>query len=128
MGTLLDDMNWTFIEDIESASDQMQSFQGLLFQIFDQCFPLKRRTFFSENQPIFTEKLERLKRRKCREFSKNRKSKKFLDIQGIYRKELLDAKKAYYRKKIHALRSSNPKSWYKNIKLDRGSIGSSLKY
>ena len=28
----------------------------------------------------------------------------------------MDAKKGYYRKKIHALRSSNPKSWYKNIK------------
>ena len=54
---------------------------------------------FSENQPFFTEKLEKLKRRKCREFSENRKSKKFLDIQTIYRKELLDAKKVYYRKK-----------------------------
>ena len=116
MGTALDDTDWAFIEDIKSASDQMESFQRLLYEIFDQCFPTKRRTFFSESQPFFTEKLEKLKRRKCREFSKNRKSKKFLDIQAIYRKELLNAKKVFYRKKIHALRSSNPRSWYKNIK------------
>ena len=31
----------------------------------------------------------------------------------IYRKELLFAKRAYYRKRIHALRTS--KSWYKNL-------------
>ena len=116
MGAALDDTDWAFIEDIKSASDKMESFQRLLYQIFDQCFPTKIRTFFSKNQPFFTEKLEKLKRRKCREFSKNRKSKKFLDMQAIYRKELLNAKKVYYRKKIHALRSSNPRSWYKNIK------------
>ena len=31
----------------------------------------------------------------------------------IYRKELLFAKRAYYRKRIHAQRTS--KSWYKNL-------------
>ena len=100
-----------FMEKIIVKYDQMES-----FQIFDQCFPTKKRTIFSENQPFFSEKLEKLKRQKCREFSKNRKSKKILGIQNIYRKKLLDAKKAYYRKRIHALRSSNPKAWYKNIK------------
>ena len=39
-----------------------------------------------------------------------------MDLQGIYRKELKIAKRAYYRKRVQALRSSNPKSWYKNIK------------
>ena len=52
MGAALDDIDWTFIEDIESASDQMESFQRLLYQVFDQCFPTKRRTFFSETQPF----------------------------------------------------------------------------
>ena len=84
--------------------------------MFDSCFPRKSRTFFSETQPFFTEKLEKLKRKKCREYAENRKSKKYMNLQSIYRKELKIAKKAYYRKRIQALRSSNPKSWYKNIK------------
>ena len=50
-----------------------------------------------------------------------------MDLQNIYRKELLSAKKAYYRKKIHALRTSNSKSWYKNIKKLLGEEGSDIK-
>ena len=83
MGSALDCVDWSFIERIESASDQMGAFQRHLFGIFDQCFPSKKRTFFSENQPFFTEKLEKIKRRKCREYSKNRKSKKFMDLKNI---------------------------------------------
>ena len=52
MGSALDYVDWGFIEGIDSASDQMNSFQRHLFEIFDQCFPSKRRTFFSENQPF----------------------------------------------------------------------------
>ena len=116
MGSALHDTDWVFLEDIASASDQMETFQSYMFKIFDKCFPPKKRTFFSENQPFFTEKLEKIKRRKCREYSEHRKSKKYMDLKSIYRKELLSAKKAYYRKKIHSLRTSNSKSWYKNIK------------
>ena len=65
MASALDNVDWSFIEEFESASDQMGSFQRQLFKMFDQCFPYKRRTFFSENQPFFTEKLEKIKRRKC---------------------------------------------------------------
>ena len=116
MGSALHDTDWSFLENIVSASDQMETFQTYLFKIFDRCFPSKKRTFFCENQPFFTEKLEKLKRRKCREYSEHRRSKKYMDLQRIYRMELLSAKKAYYRKKIHSLRTSNSKSWYKNIK------------
>ena len=116
MGSELDTFDWNVIENIESANEKMEFFQTSLYQMFDSCFPRKRRTFFSETQPFFTEKLEKLKRRKTREYTENRKSKKYMDLQGIYRKELKIAKRAYYRKRVQALRLSNPKSWYKNIK------------
>ena len=127
MGSALHNTDWGFLGDIESASDQMKTFQTRMFKIFDECFPPKKRTFFSENQPFFTEKLQKIKRRKCREYSEHRKSKKFRDLQSIYRKELLSAKRAYYRKKIHSLRTSNSKSWYKNIKRLVGEDASDVK-
>ena len=108
MGSELDSFDWSVIVNIETASGKMEFFQKSLYQMFDSCFPRKRRTFFSETQPFFTEKLEKLKRRKSREYTENRKSKKYMDLQGIYRKELKIAKKAYYRKRIQALRTSNP--------------------
>ena len=46
MASALDNVDWSFIEEFESASDQMGSFQRQLFKMFDQCFPYKRRTFF----------------------------------------------------------------------------------
>ena len=50
-----------------------------------------------------------------------------MDLQRIYEKELQIAKKAYYRKKIHALRTSNSKSWYKNVKSLVGEDASDVK-
>ena len=94
----------------------MTYFQNSLLEIYSQCFPTKKRKFFSESEPFYTDKLAKLKRRKGREFSKNRNSNKYLSLNETYKKELLKAKRTYYREKIRQLRTSNPRSWYQHIK------------
>ena len=62
MGAVLSEWDWSYLENIVSANDQMTSFQENLFSIFDRCFPTKRRKIFSETEPYFSEKLVKLKR------------------------------------------------------------------
>ena len=77
MTSVLDTWDWSYLEDLTSANDQMESFQDNLYQIFDKCFPIKRRKVFTESEPWFNDRLEKLKRQKCREFAKHRSSEKF---------------------------------------------------
>merc|ERR1711860_99160 len=116
MGAALDTWDWDYLENIQSANEQMTTFQESLFNIFDRCFPTKRRKVFSETEPYFTERLSKLKRKKLREFTKHRNSAKFKSLHKTYKTELEGAKRAFYRKKIRELRTSNPRSWYQNIK------------
>ena len=116
ISVVLDTWDWKYLENIQSAHFQMAGFQEALFNIYDKCFPLKRRRVFSETEPFFTEKLTKLKRKKLREFTKHRNSTKFQSLHKTYKKELDSAKRAFYRKKICDLRTSQPRSWYQNIK------------
>ena len=116
MSEVLDTWDWGYLKNIQSANDQMTSFQENLFMIFDKCFPKKKRKIFSETEPWFNEKLVKLKRKKGREYSKYRNSEKFKSLHKTYRELLDSSKKAFYRKKIRDLRTANPRSWYQNIK------------
>ena len=91
----LDNINWPEILRDVSSQDRMQIFHHTLYNIFDNCFPLKSKTVFNENQPFFTDKLARLKRKRCREYNKNRKSAKYDSLSNIYVKELNNAKKRF---------------------------------
>ena len=66
MTSVLDTWDWSYLVGLSSANDQMESFQDNLYQIFDKCFPLKRRKVFTEIEPWFNDRLEKLKRQKCR--------------------------------------------------------------
>ena len=115
MDNALENVKWDEILE-NTKGDQIHTFHKLLYDIFEKCFPLKSKTVFTEKEPFFTEKLSKLKRRKCREYNKNRKSEKYLSILRIYKKELSLARKSYYRKKLRKLRSTNPRQWFKWVK------------
>ena len=51
----------------------------------------------------YNEKLKQLKRKKCREYRKHRRSRKWIILNSAYMKEILIAKKQFYRDKIKNL-------------------------
>ena len=57
-----------------------------------------------------------MKRRKCREFQKHRKSIKWRRMEDIYEKELSKAKLGFYNKKIKHLKNANSKLWHRELK------------
>ena len=116
MESRLSEYDWNFIKDIKSSDDQMHTFHNQLYELFEESFPMKSKTFFSQSEPWFSEKLSALKRRKEREFHKHRKSSKYKSLHKTYKSELAVAKKKYYDLKLRNLRLTNPKSWYRNLK------------
>ena len=76
--------SWDNVRSIKAAGDQMETFQNELLNMFTESFPLKSKTFFSETQPFYTEKLAKLKRKKQREFYKHRRSNKYLALDIDY--------------------------------------------
>ena len=108
--------NWSEVSHETSAHKKTEILQNLLLTKYLEFFPEKRRSIFSDDQPYFTEKLMNLKRRKCREYRKHRRSKKWQSLSEIYEHELLKAKKGFYRKKIQHLKNAKPKLWHRELK------------
>ena len=99
-----------------SAHKKMEILQRRLLQKYYEFFPEKTTTITSDDQPFFTSKLGKLRRRKCKEFHKHRKSEKWKIMNEEYTLELTKAKKNYYTKKIRKLCKSKPAHWYRELK------------
>ncbi len=117
MGRLLDELDWDFISQSLSADIKMRQFQDCLLSLFETSFPLKKKTLLSQNEPFYNDVLLNLKRKKSREFTKHRHSKKYHDLNRLYHELLSKAKKNFYRKKVSHLKKANPRGWYRNLKM-----------
>ena len=82
--------------------------QQLLLSKYHEYFSQKKRIISSDDQPYFSEKLARMKRKKCRGYSRNRKSLKQKNLNAIHVEELSKAKRNFYKRKIKNLKTSNP--------------------
>ena len=72
----------------------------------DTYFPQKHRKISNDNQPFFTDKLARMKRKKQREYNKKRKSNRWKSMELDYKLQLDKAKKNY------TINKSDPRKWY----------------
>ena len=107
---------WSEVSHEFSAHKKLEFLQMKLMNKYHEFFPEKTRLVSSDDQPFYTKKLEKMKRRKCREFHKNRKSDKWKKMSNEYEIELVNAKKNFYRKKIQNLIKSKPSKWFQELK------------
>ena len=112
----IDSEDWNKITSENSADKKMEILQNLLVSKYQEYFPEKTRCISSDDEPYYTEKLVKLKRRKGREFHKHRKSKRWNKLEKEYRIEVEDAKSSFYKRKIEKLRKNNPKQWHREFK------------
>ena len=112
----IENEDWKAVRQEKSAHIKAKVLQNILLSKYKEFFPQKRRKVSNDDQPFFTERLSILKRRKCREYTKNRKSMKWKALNALYVKELSKAKKVFYRKKIKHLRNAKPKLWHRELK------------
>ena len=112
----LEKETWEEIFSENCANKKAEILQCVLVDKYDEYFPEKTRSISSQDQPFFTHKLSKLKRKKTREYNKHRRSSKWDLLEEIYQNELSNSKKGFYRKTIRKLRKSNPGKWYSELK------------
>ena len=97
MGRLLGELGWSFLTESVHIDIKMKHFQDSLFGIFDTSFPLRTKTLLTQNEPYYSDVLLKLKRKKSREYTKHRRSQKYLDLNKTYHAILSRANKKFYR-------------------------------
>ena len=108
--------SWEGVIKEDDIDKKAENFQNILLQKLDEFLPSKVRKICSVNQPFCTDEMTRLKRLKCREYQKNRKSLKWQDLNSQYRQAVKKAKKNYYKNIVKDLKTSNTSQWYSRLK------------
>ena len=67
-------------------------------------------------EPWYSENLSVLKRKRCREYAKHRKSEKYLSLEKAYKAAIYKAKHDFAAKNLHNLKISKPRQWYSQLK------------
>ena len=87
----------------------------LLSQI-DKIFPTKSVKINENDQPWADYKLISLDRRRKREYSRNKKSQKWMNLNNLFNERAAQLKKSYYQNVVEDLKESNISQWYSKIK------------
>ena len=77
----------------KSVNEKAQEIMNILRNKVVTYFPQKHRNISTDNQLFFTDKLARMKRKKQREYNKNRKSNRWKSMELDYKLQLDKAKK-----------------------------------
>ena len=107
---------WANIINSSSVSEKAELLQNMVLQKVDEFLPIKNRKIAIDDQPWYTDELKKLKRKKSREFRKNRKSNKYTELQGKYEQKLKLAKRKYKKDKIDDVLTSSDRQWYSKLK------------
>ena len=108
--------DWSEVSQEESAHKKAEIIQYKLLSKYEEYFPVKVKTVSSDDQPFVNEKLKRMKRKKCREYRKHRRSSKWKLLDVNYQNEVEKLKKGFYSKKIKNLRKCKPGKWHSELK------------
>ena len=108
--------SWDFLTKIESAHEMADTFEETLKKKIDEVLPTKKVKVASDDKPWYTSKLDKLNRKKQREYNKNRKSPKWSILKRNFDKAVKIEKKGFYKKKIESLKTAKCGQWYKELK------------
>ena len=105
------EVNWDELFNCSDVNEKLEKFHETVLSIYESSFPLKTRKITSQNQPWFNDFLTKLRRRKAREFNKNRMSPKYLELEKQYKTALKRSKRLFFAKNVRKLKSADSKQW-----------------
>ena len=108
--------DWADIMDEELVDKKAEILQNIILTKLDEFCPEKVRKISSDDQPFFTQELKRLHRRKRREFTKNRRSNKFLELKKKFKKKVEEEKKNFKKRMIDDVMTARDSQWYSKLK------------
>ena len=88
----------------------------MLLSQLDICLPEKTLKVKENDLPWVNLQVKKLDRQQKREYSKNKKSKKWKYVNKVYRQKSDEAKESYYSNIVEDLKTSNVGKWYSKLK------------
>ena len=108
--------NWSIILESECVNQKAIDLHKIILEKVDLYLPQKKRKIAIDDQPWYTNELKFIKRKKAREFRKNRKSIKYIILNEKYENKLKKARQIYKKSRIDDVLSSNDRQWYSKLK------------
>ena len=115
-GKLIVEEDWASVREEDSAGVQEEALQDILTRYLDKAAPTKTVRLGPQDKPFLTKELKILDRRRKREYTKNGKSQKYLDISDSYCRKLKLAGKQFLKKNVDSLMAAEPGQAYKVLK------------
>ena len=112
----INQIDWTELYDEKSATKKVEIFENEINTNIDLHLPLKQLKITDDDQPWVTNEIKSLKRKKTREYWKNGRSDKWLQLKTKYDSECAKEKGQFYSKFVEDLKTSNPSQWYSKLK------------
>ena len=108
---------WGDISDTDTPTEQVQKFEKIINQKLETFLPLKTVKINPNfDKPYITGDLKKLDRKIKREYRKNCKSKKYLELKSVYDEKLKKEAKAYLDKNVRSLMEDDPGKAYQTLK------------
>ena len=114
-GQWIQNENFDSVTKLESATEQVAALEKLVTDKVESIFPMKEIKIYKNDKEFMNDELRKIRRRKCREYRKHKKSEKYLKLQEEFI-NLKNKNSLKFIEKIEELKDCNPSQFYKKIK------------
>ena len=108
--------DWITLDQLSTPSEQADVFQNSLMAKLDAVLPLKSVKISGKDKKWIDANLKELDRKKKREWQKNEKSLKYLEIKAKFDSKYKEAATKYLEKNVRELMDSKPGRAYSTLK------------
>ena len=115
-GNWIKDQNWSDIFELETAHQKAEKLQSMLLTQLNISLPEKTLKVNENDVPWVNHKVKKIDRKCKREYSKNKKSKKWKFLKEMYDNTIKEAKEKYYCDIVDDLKTSDVGKWYSKLK------------
>ena len=110
------DNKWPEVFEATSAHEKALNFQSLLASKVNEFFPQKILKLHSDDQPWINFKIKKLDRKRKRIYRRERRSKRWKQLDEEFKNEVKAAKRDFYKKSVSELKSKKPSQWFQCLK------------
>ena len=112
----LQEKDWSKVLNAKTSNEKADMFHKEIMTMLDTLAPQKTRKISNDDKPWFSEPLKKLDRKRRREFQRNRRSERYLQLQKKYKTKCTEEKKKFFIKMVTQVKEANPSQWYSMLK------------
>ena len=116
MGQWIQSQKWEHIYRESDPNAKVIMFEKILVDKINELFPEKVLKVNENDKPWIDSKLLKIDRLRKREYSKRKKSEKWLKLNKLFHERAQVLKESYYKDRVEDLKNSNVSQWFSKVK------------